>query len=316
MQKNKAHNLVLCEGTVFNILQDKSVSYIQNKYKLGRIQQGNLLLNKLECTYLFLKGRIAPENTLLSRFDKLLERLGMDSRLLDVFIVYRMLKNRGFYVKMEMESLYYRRSPRVDYKGPVIVIRESGNIDFEDMVSNGSCVYAAIDDDNDVTIFMSSAWNETGSNPFGFSAKPELLSFNGLFAVNSTEVPTWFGSELGDLKILNKLETSFVLGESPEDQLENQTQVIFNDLIGRQFIVKTGFKYGANFRIYSGTIEEHADYLVHIIDREEQWYKISRAVRVAQGVKKEMVFSGVSGSSPKYMSIRRVRDPFSTDTQI
>lgn len=313
MQKNKAPNLAICEGTVFSILQDRSASYIQNRYKLGRIQQGRLLLNKLECAYLFLKKKIAPENTLLNRFDRLLERLGMDNRLLDIFIVYNILKNRGFYVKMEMESLYYRRSPRVEFKGPVRVIRESGDIEFGDMVANGECVYAAIDDDNDVTIFMSESWSKYGGNEFVLPEQPELISFNGLFAVKTSQVPFWFGTEFGELKVLNKLETSFLLGTAQEDQLESQTQLIFNDLIDRKFIVKTGFKYGANFRIYSGTIEEHADYLVHILDRKEQWYKISRAVRVAQGVKKEMVFSGILNSSPTYIGIKRVRDPFSTD---
>lgn len=313
MQRNKAPSLALCEGTVFNILHDKSASYIQNKYKLGRMQQGRLLLSRLECIYLFLKGKIAPENTLLNRFDRLLERLGMDGRLLDIFIVYRILKDRGFYVKLEMESLYYRRSPRVEFRGPVIVIRESGNIGFDDMVANAGCIYAAIDDDNDVTIFMSNAWDQSGTNLFEIENKPELLSFNGLYALKSSEVPSWFGTEFGELKILNKLETNFVLDGASEDSLENQTQSIYNDLIKRQFIVKTGFKYGANFRIYSRTIEEHADYLVHLIEKEEQWYKVSRAVRVAQGVKKEMVFSGVVNSSPTYISIRRVRDPFSSE---
>lgn len=302
----------MCEGTVFHILQDKGPSYLQNRYKLGRIQQGRLLLNRLEATYLFLKGKILPENTLLNRFDKFLERMEMDSRLIDIYIVYSMLKNRGFYVKMENDSLFYRRSPRVEYRGPVMVIRESGEIDFRDMVENGSCIYAAIDDDNDVTVFISEIWDGSGENVFQYPDNPDMLENDGLVAIKALQVPEWFGAEFGEYRLLNRLEANLLAGQGKVAE-SDETQRIYNDLIGRNFIVKTGFKYGSNFRIYSRAIEDHADFLVHVIGGREQWYKISRAVRVAQGVKKEMIFSGLVDDSLAYVGIRRVRDPFSSE---
>lgn len=310
MQKNKASDRAICRETVFSIQQGKGPSFLLNKYKLGRIQAGVLILNPFECVYLFLKGKIVPENNQFNRLDRLLEKLGIVDQLLDVFIVYNILKSRGFYVKMEENSLYYRRSPRVEYKGPVRVIRESGTIEFSEMIDNGSCIYAALDDDNDVTIFISELWDEAGTNLTEFEDPPQVDSLSLSYTVEGSEVPEWFGTTLGDLKFLNRLEAGYISGK---DESVDDVQAIYNDLLKRSFIVKTGFKYGANFRIYSQTVEEHADFLVHLLESEEQWYKISRAVRVAQGVRKEMVFSGMYNGKPAYVKLKRVRDPFSSE---
>lgn len=309
MQKSKPSDRVICRDIVFSIQQNRGPSFLLNKYKLGRIQAGVLIVDPFECLYLFLKGKIAPENSILNKLERLLERLGIVDQFLDIFIVYNILKNRGFYVKMEENSLYYRRSPRVAFKGPVRVIRESEAIEFSEMIQNGACVYAALDDDNDVTIFLSDLWDEVGRNNTEFSTSTVVNKLNTSYTVKGSEVPDWFGTTLGELKLLNRLEAGYITGETTDDEV----QAIFNDLVKRSFIVKTGFKYGANFRIYAGTVEEHADYLVHLIERNEQWYKISRAVRVAQGVRKEMVFSGVHNGAPAYVKLKRVRDPFSSE---
>ncbi len=310
MQKNKASDRAICREIVFSIQQNRGPSFLLNKYKLGRIQAGVLILNPFECVYLFLKGKIVPENSHFNRLDMLLDRLGIVDQLLDVFIVYNILKSRGFYVKMEENSLYYRRSPRVEYRGPVRVIRESGTIEFREMIENGSCIYAALDEDNDVTIFISEPWDEAGNNITDLETPPPLGKLSSSYTVEVSEVPEWFGTTLGDLKFLNRLEAGYISGESAAD---TDTQAIFNDLLRRSFIVKTGFKYGANFRIYGKSVEEHADYLVHMLESEEQWYKISRAVRVAQGVRKEMVFAGIHNDNPAYVKLKRVRDPFSSE---
>lgn len=312
MQKNKASDRAICKDIVFSIEQNRGPSFLLNKYKLGRIQGGVLILNSFECLFLFLKGKITPENKLLNKLDNLLERLGIIDQLLDVFIVYNILKSRGFYVKMEENSLYYRRTPRTEYKGPVRVIRESGEIDFSEMIVNGACVYAALDDDNDVTIFISEPWDEEGTNTTEISNSLNLNSLDSTFLVSAAAVPDWFGAPLGELRLLNRFEAGFIAGQN-FDSNDREVQDIYNDLLKRSFIVKTGFKYGANFRIYAGTIEEHADYLVHILGSREQWYKISRAIRVAQGVRKEMVFSGMYSNTPAYVKLRRVRDPFSSE---
>lgn len=298
---------------IFLILQEKSPSYLLNKYKLGRIQGGVIVLNPLECIYLYLRNKIAPENPSLNHTDRLLERLGVTGESLDIFIVYNLLKSRGFYVKVESQALYYRRNPRMEFRGPVKVIRESGTIRFQELHENGHCIYAALDDDNDLTIFISDPWNLEGNAVLGIEAGTEVRNLDDLSVVDAENVPDWFGTKFGDMKILNRSEAGYLKPTMGGTVEEIHSQNVYNDLLKRNFIVKTGFKYGANFRIYSGSIDEHADFLVHVIGENEQWYKISRAVRVAQGVRKEMLFSGFMDHKPEYIKLRRVRDPFSSD---
>lgn len=298
---------------VFSIVQEKSPSYLLNRYKLGRIQAGTLVLNEYECLYLFLKGRISAENPSLNHVDRLLDRLGMEGQTFDIFIVYNILKNRGFYVKMESGSLYYRKTPRNEYSGPVRVIRESETIEFREMISNGACIYAALDDDNDVTIFLSELWDEQGIHEIPATDSSDVTSLNSVYLVRASLVPEWYGTLFGDYKLLNRYEANYMLNTPVSQMEEKPIQTVYNDLISRKFIVKTGFKYGANFRVYSRSIEEHADFLVHMIESREQWYKISRAIRVAQGVRKEMVFAGILENTPNYVKLKRVKDPFSSE---
>jgi tRNA-intron endonuclease len=84
----------------------------------------------------------------------------------------------------------------------------------------------------------------------------------------------------------------------------------FKDMKGKGLIVKTGFKYGSHFRAYEGDpAKQHARYLVHAVPREfkTMWPEVSRAVRLAHGVKKEILLGRVSGKEVEYVSISRYR---------
>ncbi|MCI4371151.1 MAG: tRNA-intron lyase [Thermoplasmata archaeon] len=83
----------------------------------------------------------------------------------------------------------------------------------------------------------------------------------------------------------------------------------YEDLTGRGVISKTGFKYGSHFRAYEGDPEtHHAKYLVHVVPKGHRgaWPEISRAVRLAHGVKKQILFGEV-GDSVRYVKLERVR---------
>src|SRR3990172_7581544 len=83
----------------------------------------------------------------------------------------------------------------------------------------------------------------------------------------------------------------------------------YEDLTSRGVITKTGFKYGAHFRAYEGDPEaHHAKYLVHVVPKGHRgaWPEISRAVRLAHGVKKQILFGEV-GEDVRYVKLERVR---------
>jgi len=84
----------------------------------------------------------------------------------------------------------------------------------------------------------------------------------------------------------------------------------YEDLRQRGFLPKTGFKYGTHFRVYDGDLnEQHARYLVHAIPEnfECTWPEISRAVRLAHSVRKQMIFARIGKNKIRYVQISRVR---------
>ena len=84
----------------------------------------------------------------------------------------------------------------------------------------------------------------------------------------------------------------------------------YDDLRSRGLVVKTGFKYGSHFRVYEDDPDRsHARWLVHAVPEayESTWPEISRAVRLAHGVKKEMLLARVADDRAEYMRLSRVR---------
>jgi tRNA-intron endonuclease len=85
----------------------------------------------------------------------------------------------------------------------------------------------------------------------------------------------------------------------------------YRDLRRRGLVVRTGFKYGTHFRLYDADPERsHARYLLHAVPKgySSGWPEVSRAVRLAHGVRKEMLLARVG---PKddivYLKLGRTR---------
>jgi len=85
---------------------------------------------------------------------------------------------------------------------------------------------------------------------------------------------------------------------------------VFKDLKRRGLIVKTGFKFGADFRAYTKMPEKtHAEYLIYVVkeDFESDWLNISRSVRLAHSVNKEILFALISKKNIDYIKFGRLR---------
>ena len=84
----------------------------------------------------------------------------------------------------------------------------------------------------------------------------------------------------------------------------------YEDLKARGIVVKTGFKYGSHFRAYEGDPDRtHAKYLVHALPAAHRgmWPEVSRAVRLAHGVKKHLLLAAVADAEVRYLSLERMR---------
>ncbi len=70
---------------------------------------------------------------------------------------------------------------------------------------------------------------------------------------------------------------------------------VYEDLREKGLVVKTGFKFGSHFRVYKTKQQKHSSYLIHVLPEEHVFsmQELSRAVRLAHGVKKRMIFAQI-----------------------
>jgi len=84
---------------------------------------------------------------------------------------------------------------------------------------------------------------------------------------------------------------------------------LYGRLRGAGLIPRTGFKYGAHFRVYVEPPERvHAPFIVHMVrgdDRGFGWMEFSRGVRLAHAVKKIMLFTGPGEGDLFLAAVRR-----------
>jgi tRNA-intron endonuclease len=81
-----------------------------------------------------------------------------------------------------------------------------------------------------------------------------------------------------------------------KDKEFHRKYIVYRDLRGRGFIVKTGFKFGTHYRIYERGVkpgEGHAVWLVHVVPEEFKcdFHTFSGKVRLAQNVRKKMIYA-------------------------
>lgn len=84
---------------------------------------------------------------------------------------------------------------------------------------------------------------------------------------------------------------------------------VYRDLRDRGLVVRTGFKFGAHFRVYSKWPAGHSDYLVHALPPDHIFTldEMARAVRLSQSVRKRLVFAHLEGPDVRYVELRRER---------
>lgn len=200
-------------------------------------------------------------------------------------------------------------------------------------------VVAIVDEESDITYYRASKASPRGEGEKaaeGLRARALFLRDRAIVldpeeARRLYEVG-FYGKMLGDKLQLSLLETIYLarkgllevkrgqtrrrigvktlLKEAEEVQPDLEVRLrVYEDLKERGVIVKTGFKYGSHFRGYEGDPESHhAKYLVHALPEgfRGMWPEISRAVRLAHGVRKEILL-GRLGAQIEYIRLQRIR---------
>ncbi|UCD13174.1 MAG: tRNA-intron lyase [Thermoplasmatales archaeon] len=203
---------------------------------------------------------------------------------------------------------------------------------------NGELWFGIVDEEGDITYYdvtLLDFRGDIGMNVFpkgeGVLLKNRTLLFDKKLSENLLE-KEFFGKPFGDGLQLSLVEALYL---SEKGVIEVQTAngkkltvnglkkiihklqpdietrfFVFKDLKKRGFIVKTGFKFGAHFRAYTKHIDEaHAEYLIHVVDKgfKSTWAEMSRAVRLAHSVNKEIVFARVDDDIIDYIKLGRLR---------
>ncbi len=84
---------------------------------------------------------------------------------------------------------------------------------------------------------------------------------------------------------------------------------VYADLMEKGQMVKTGFKFGSHFRVYKAMQLKHSLYLVHVLSKEHVFPlpELSRAVRLAHGVRKRMIFAFAVADGIRYVDVGRMK---------
>ncbi|MCL4348195.1 MAG: hypothetical protein M1159_03740 [Candidatus Thermoplasmatota archaeon] len=292
----------ICGNLVFNITGNRSAAHIFNKYSTGTLKGELLILEPLEVVFLVWKRRIKAENPLFNEGSSLVKAILQEDEI-PLWNAYRELRIAGYRVKRNGMDLRIREKSSSSPVFTVKTIRENFQLSFADLYSWIENIVAAVDDDGGVTFYKLSEIDMEGSSSIQ-EIKEKPVPVGKRSVVSDGSIPEWLGdSTTENFTILSELETRYINGFPPE----NPVEMVYHDLFNKKTIIRTGFKYGCNFRIYLNELSSHAEALVHVFDREEGWYAISRAVRVAGGVKKKMIFAGILESKIKYVEIKRMK---------
>ena len=305
----------VCGGIAFNIKGGKSPTHLHGKYSVGKVSGDKLILKPLEALYLFSRQKIGPENRDLDGMYALLPVLLGEDEFLYRYRVFEHLKASGFQVNVEPDAMYFRRRGENTSRGPLMVRMESMADSFVEIYRRAPCIYAVVDEQDDMTIYEVTRTEPSGQRKDSWPESLECRKAGDRYVVPSTSLPDWFGEEMGDARVLNATEMRALAALVPGSRgmgagsmaKEELLDRVFADMVSRGCIVKTGFKYGSNFRVYSRSIEDHAEMLLSVFDTDE-WFKISRAVRVAHAVRKKMVFAGIVENALRYIQVERVKD--------
>ncbi len=210
------------------------------------------------------------------------------------------------------------------------------------LMSKKELLYAVVDEEGDLTYYVISKATPKGKileKDDTIGPAEGVLVRDRVFVFNVDEAERifqngYFGKMMDKVLQLSLIESCYLMnkghlevsdvsnpdskmsreellsfGESAQDEFSLRLKA-FSDLRSKRMLVKTGFKYGTHFRVYEKSPDEsHAKYLVHAVESQQltMWPEISRAVRLAHGVKKEILFSLVSNNGIDYLGFKRTR---------
>jgi tRNA-intron endonuclease len=334
----------LLKGEIVNskiiVKRAKDIGKLYYRSNFGKLLDNGLELNLLEGAFLLEEGKIKifKDKEELGFEDIIRIAEEKIAHFSTKYRIYKDLRKRGYTLRIsEEEEGFYHEQNFISAFSERDILNLQNTKDLVKRLGK-DIWFAIVDEEGDITYYTVSLSNPKGEVEEGIFPKGEgFYSENSVIlfdhelskALHTKEffgksfgkglqlsmVEALYLSEKGILKIKTTNGERITLKRLKKEVKEMQPDImlrlaVFKDLKRRGLIVKTGFKFGAHFRAYSKHPDKtHAEYLIHVPGKEYQaiWSEISRAVRLAHSVNKEIAFALVNRDKIEYIRFGRLR---------
>ena len=244
---------------------------------------------------------LAEKNTEGFDFKKIFESATEIDNFDILFFVYRDLKARGYVISIRDGYYDARKSVHM----PVYPVSDMDFFYFDSLVQKElPLLLAIVDGDGDITYYMIKKAEPEGSCSDHVKIQQYKIAGKRVFMLKSQDTKS-FGKKEDKFVHFSNLEAKYLAGA--DVNVDKNVYEVYRDLRNRGLVVKSGFKYGTHFRVYEKTVNEHSRYLVHVVSEREELQKLSRAVRVAHGVRKELLLARTVNGKIKYLAVSWIR---------
>ena len=289
---------ILCGKLAFEV--ERSVpSQVYNRYRIGSIVSQDLNLTRFELGFLLLHAKsVFRDMDAGSRLDLLRQALPEDSDL-GMLIAFSHLKIKGYVLKVEQDQLFYRKKDEKAWKGRLTVAGEQDFLDLLHRPHGEGTTYSIVDGDGGTSMYDVAEIEPTGQ--MHYSSETGSAIMLGGFRLAAGSCYNMNVKKLGyDIDILDRPD---LVDAGISDAMKDQ---VISDLGKRGIAARTGFKYGSDLRLYVKSVDDHAEYLLHINDGARiKWYEVARAVRVASAVRKMFLIALFDNDKIRYFSVSR-----------
>jgi tRNA-intron endonuclease len=329
------------DGKSLRLGQDGLSLYESGGY--GRPEKGGLRLAPEEGLYLLWRNRIEVAD---HTFSGLLADLSGDTGFFRRYLVYRDLRERGYALQTGPHDFrVFRRGDRPGKGQSQYLVRvraERDLVDFDAIVAEVATagnmrkqyLIAAVDDEGELTYYEVKVNHlaEAGSEAGEGQAVGE--AYGAVVLVRPADAP-WLAAEgygklldAGEI-LLSPVEALYLMdagrltllrGGAPlsreayygiaaeTDGELGEKAIVYADLRRRGCGPKTGYKFGHHFRVYTAGLQ-HSLLLAHAIPEGTAlpMAAISRSVRLANSVKKKMLFACVHTDDIQYIEFARIK---------
>ncbi|MGB1698246.1 MAG: hypothetical protein ACPHK8_07585 [Thermoplasmatota archaeon] len=266
-----------------------SANRLYSKGYTGDPQPGNALkLSFIEAAYAQQEGRLDTGATLAELLALAGPRAEVD------YLVYRDLRERGLVTRHNGDAFDVWKRAETPKQPKWFTCHPHGErqaLRPEDLQEG---VLSVADDDGVVTHYWTTPVEPEGTVPLGHMAPCKGTKLDHRVLVDGA-IGEHMGTPVGNQTILSLTEAAALQARgilSLEETLQPLHLETYEDLRKRGVVTKSGFRFGTHFRGYSADPHKvHARWLIQCMDRPMDWSHISRAVRLAHGVKKEFLIA-------------------------